>query len=190
MTTLERHGQIAVGIAFTALLAVIIALSSAIGDAKADVEPFACTLVADSDEAFRHAVAEARFYTLPEWEWRNPGFRRDFSDGVDVKMSNVYTGYITHRTITISDEAEYKAARRAQPHRYFLNQAAETLILPTGDEIALNDSGSSAVHATGGANVRYWFYTGLEPTDDTIWCYEIRGRGHPPTPTPTPEGGE
>ena len=187
MTRIEKRTQLLVASLFAALLTALIILghSAFARNAGADEEPFACTIVEDSDAALRHAVAEARFHTLPEWDSRNPGFRRDFSDGVDVQMSNITTGYITHRTFTISTEAEYKLARARQPLNRFLSRAAETLVLPTGDEIALNDSGSSAVHATGGANIRYWYYTGHEPTDDTIWCYEIRGRGHPPASAPS-----
>ena len=75
---------IAVGLAMLAIAAVAL-----VNQAGATAEPFACTVVEGNDEAVKHAIAEARFHSMPEWDKRHPGFRRDFSEGVDVQLSYV-----------------------------------------------------------------------------------------------------
>ena len=193
LTTLERTAQIIVGLAFAATLAIILALAWSSG-AGATQEPFACTVEDDADAVFKHAVAEARFQSMPAWAHRHKGFRGDISDGVEVTLSgisDVEPGYIYTQTKTISSEAEYNRALSFHNGAAFLNAAAHTLVLPNGNETAIDgEYGYSVLRANAGANVRYWYYAGLEPTDDSIWCYEIRGRGHPPTPTPTPDPTE
>ena len=184
MKAIERKGAVIVAIMFAAaLLTIMLVARNGVG---ASAEPTVCRIVADDNEAYRHAYAEGKFLSLPEWERRHKAFRGDISGGVTVPMSIGGSGRLWTRDVTIHNEVEYRAALRAQNIPLFLSLAAETMVLPNGNEIALDDGGGSVFPIRGGANNRYWFYNDLEPTDDNIWCYEVRGRGHP-TPTPTPE---
>ena len=106
-------------------------------------------------------------------------------------MSGV-PGHVYTRDVTISSEAEYKAARvqQANHRNYFLDSAIHTLALPNGNEIAAVDENTSSYlrEIERGANSRYWFYFGEEPSYDSIKCFYKYGAGLPtPTPTPTPE---
>ena len=189
MTWIERRAQIAVAILF-ALALTVIGLFALNSGASATQEPFACKIVSDADAMFSHAVAEARFHSLPAWENRHKAFRGDISGGVAVSLSQFGDdpGYVRTSEETISTEREYRRVRVLRNARYFKESAAKTLLLPTGSEIAIE--GEYARHhiaANAGARVRYWYYNDLEPERHNFFCYEIRGRGHPPTPTPTPE---
>ena len=102
MTFLEKKLHLAVAILFAVVVSAMIAFGhnafapraeGTVGNPYgADYAPIdtRCKMVSDHEEAWRHAWASAWFFTIPEWENRSPGFKRDFSDGVTVKMSYVW----------------------------------------------------------------------------------------------------
>ena len=213
MTTLERNAQLLVAMLFAAALVAICLFAfnvSAPASAQEAVAPtptpsptplnpygnFAaidadCKMVADSEEAYRHAYSEGWFHSLPAWEHRHKAFRPIPDGGVTVKISNAFNGKVTASDVTITNELEYRRARNYRNNSQgFLNRGLETMALSDGGTVAIWDGGghNSLLFVDGGANVKYWFYLGAEPSFDEMRCFYRYGAGLP-TPTPAPTGG-